>query len=300
MSAERLQALLAERSRIMTHFESLEASNTELDERVPEIDEEIAAALPALLEANANLRGHVESLNQVADGRAVQLTAMAAKLATAEAEAARLRAENEGLRAIHRHATCCCTTCCEAHNALAKVSVPAPPAAPLKPSEAALRARMDGTPFPLPDVLRTLADAAEVLLTEHNYDRHGHEVIGYAINAARAAATPEGSEATEMADAVTDAEEIADYLATPECTATAHAPHCRHYGKPAVQDAVGETYIEKLERWFAKARANGLVDMKFFPREPEDGPFDLEATAKAIYETVTGVRKSSVIATDKL
>ncbi len=53
------------------------------------------------------------------------------------------------------------------------------------------------------------------------------------------------------------------------------------------------TYVEKLEAWFEKEKANGLVDIKLFPRQPEDGPIELEAAAKALYELVTGDREST-------
>lgn len=45
--------------------------------------------------------------------------------------------------------------------------------------------RMD-TPWPIPEVLRKLADAADILLHQRNYDGHGHEEIGHARDAARA------------------------------------------------------------------------------------------------------------------
>ena len=41
------------------------------------------------------------------------------------------------------------------------------------------------TPFPLPEVIRILCDAADCLLLEHNYDGHGHEVIAEARDAGR-------------------------------------------------------------------------------------------------------------------
>jgi len=69
---------------------------------------------------------------------------------------------------------------------------------------------------------------------------------------------------------------------------------------PAQTGSVRPSYTHLLQMWFEKERGNGLVDFKLFPRQPEDGPFDLEATAKAIYETVTGIRKSTIVTLEKL
>jgi hypothetical protein len=45
--------------------------------------------------------------------------------------------------------------------------------------------RMDD-PWPIPDILKKLADATEHLLTEHDCDGHGYEAYEAAVRAARA------------------------------------------------------------------------------------------------------------------
>lgn len=53
------------------------------------------------------------------------------------------------------------------------------------------------------------------------------------------------------------------------------------------------TYTEKLEQWFQTERAAGrVVDLKFFPIDPDES---VEGLCKAVYETLTGVRKTEPI-----
>ena len=61
------------------------------------------------------------------------------------------------------------------------------------------------------------------------------------------------------------------------------------------------TYLWKLEQWIKNEREkNGLVDIKFFPRMPDDPPFVLEEFARAILETLEGTRPTDVLSTEKL
>lgn len=70
---------------------------------------------------------------------------------------------------------------------------------------------------------------------------------------------------------------------------------------PEQTGSVRPPYAKLLQEWFDReVKEKGLVDVKFFPRQPEDGPLDLEATAKAIYETLTGIRKSTPLNLEKL
>jgi hypothetical protein len=58
-------------------------------------------------------------------------------------------------------------------------------------------------------------------------------------------------------------------------------------------------YAEKLEEWFKKERAEGrLVDVKFFPGVDPDG--SVHKLLRAVYETVTGIRKSEPLDTTGL
>jgi hypothetical protein len=53
------------------------------------------------------------------------------------------------------------------------------------------------------------------------------------------------------------------------------------------------TYVEKLDQWLAQEREAGrIVDLKLFPVQPEDGGSP-ETMARAVYETLTGVREST-------
>ncbi len=60
------------------------------------------------------------------------------------------------------------------------------------------------------------------------------------------------------------------------------------------------TYVEKLEAWFEAEKAKGLVDIKLFPRNPEDGPVDMERAAKSLYELVSSDRDSTPLDTENL
>lgn len=60
------------------------------------------------------------------------------------------------------------------------------------------------------------------------------------------------------------------------------------------------SYTEKLQEWFTQEKAAGrLVDLKFFP-----GLFDpngsVEKFARAVYETLTGVRPTKRLDTKDL
>ena len=57
------------------------------------------------------------------------------------------------------------------------------------------------------------------------------------------------------------------------------------------------TYVERLEEWYQTERAAGrVVDIKFAPVDSET---TAEQHAKAVYETVTGQRKTKRIDTSK-
>ena len=43
----------------------------------------------------------------------------------------------------------------------------------------------EDTPWPLPDVVRKLADAADILLNQYDYDGHGYEQIEECVKQAR-------------------------------------------------------------------------------------------------------------------
>lgn len=47
-------------------------------------------------------------------------------------------------------------------------------------------------------------------------------------------------------------------------------------------------HVAELEAWAERERANGLVDIKFFPRLPTDPPMDLQEAAKSVLDLVTG------------
>ncbi len=59
------------------------------------------------------------------------------------------------------------------------------------------------------------------------------------------------------------------------------------------------TYLEKLDLWVAEQKLAGtLVDFNIFPGDgPNSSP---ERTAKAVYETLTGVRKGKPLDVSKL
>lgn len=58
-------------------------------------------------------------------------------------------------------------------------------------------------------------------------------------------------------------------------------------------------YAEKLEEWFKTEKAEGrLVDVKFFPGIDQDG--SVHKLLKAVYETVTGSRKTENLDTKNL
>jgi hypothetical protein len=58
------------------------------------------------------------------------------------------------------------------------------------------------------------------------------------------------------------------------------------------------SYLQKLEDWYATERAAGrVVDIKLFPG---GSTVSVEQQAKAIYETVTGVRATRPVDTRDL
>lgn len=60
-----------------------------------------------------------------------------------------------------------------------------------------------------------------------------------------------------------------------------------------------ESYVAKLQAWYDQEKALGrVIDIKFFPGIGEGG--SIESTAKAIYETVTGIRHTEPINTKNL
>lgn len=58
-------------------------------------------------------------------------------------------------------------------------------------------------------------------------------------------------------------------------------------------------YTEELEKWFDRERRAGRVkDVKFFPGADPDGSVD--KMTRAVFETVTGVRKTVRLDISKL